>query len=111
MFGRLDFLCRINVSHVLETRRGLNVSDKGLLLLALGSIQGFMTCTGASAAASVSQPVSHDQEEHSFDAFIHAAFLFRAHQVKKHRWESLHQTQPGSNKAGRTNNIMLLSVS
>jgi len=59
--------------------------------------------------------VSHDQEEHSFDGFIHAAFVYKfsvfVHQVKKHCWESLHQTQPGSNKAGRTNNMILLSVS
>ena len=50
----------------------------------------FRTCARAGAAAGVSHPASHNEEEHSFDVFIHAASVYiftdssRAHHVQRH---------------------------
>lgn len=79
----------------------------------------FRTCARAGTAASVSHPVSHNEEEHSFDVFIHTAFVLllymftvsgRAHHVKRHCCDSLHQTQLRSmgQKAKKNIKIVIL---
>lgn len=76
--------------------------QNGSLLAQPGSIQVFLTCARAGTAASVSRPVSHNEEEHSFDVFIHTAFVYvltvsgRTHHVTRLRCGSLYQTQPRS---------------
>lgn len=87
----------------------------------IGTIQVFRTCARAgAAAASVSHPVSHNEDEYSFDVFIHTAFVYmftdsgRAHDVKRHCCDSVHQTetQPRSNGTERhAKQVILLSVS
>lgn len=62
----------------------------------------FRTCARAGTVASLSHPVSHNEEEHSFDVFIHTAFVYvftvsgHAHHVKRHCCDSLHQAQARS---------------
>lgn len=83
----------------------------------------FRTCARAGTAASVSQPVSHNDEEHSFDVFIHTAFVYMltvsgpAHHVKRQCCDRLHHTQPGlmeqtaKQNGKKKNEVILLSVS
>lgn len=91
------------MSHFLKTLGGLSLSWRGSTLVPPGGIQVFRTRASAGAAASVSHPVSHNEEEHSFDVFIHTAFVYMLSvfwlctlHVKRHCCDSLHQTQPRS---------------
>lgn len=76
--------------------------QNGSLLAQPGSIQVFVTCARAGSAASVSRPVSHNEEEHSFDVFIHTASVYvltvsgRTRRVTRLRGDSFYQTQPRS---------------
>lgn len=75
-------------SHFLETCGGGCYPESVCLLVPLSSVQVFRTCARADTAASVSHPVSHNEEKHSLDVFTHTAFVYMftvsgcAHHVK-----------------------------
>lgn len=80
----------------------------------------FRTCARASAAAaSVSHPASHNEEEHSFDVFIYAASVYiftdssRAHHIRRHCGGIKHSLgQMGQTaKQQKKKKVILLSIS